>query len=360
MRRIFSLIIFHSVLVVLWAIVSDPDAQAQRVELRLPDPVNFESGSRNRAEFLQARSDSCSVGGTYHAGGDCQHPDYWIISSRPCQNVTGSCSTCQFDYFRCCDKQCIRIPDSKEFQNWFQPDVPVCIVVHGSWTGFGSLRQESLDMYRWIRNAAPNRKLQVLFFTWPSEGPITLSPSIDMVILGRRSALNGIFLAQLISQIPGTSPIGFLGHSHGARTVASALHLLGGGMVQGNRLPYPDQSERKIRVVLAAAAIDHHWFNPGERYGRVLCRAEYVLNLRNRRDLILAFYPLRKPFSHRALAQAGFTRSDRRRMGCWNHKIAELDVTHLIGRHHMWDHYYACPEIAQAIVPYLYGSETGK
>jgi hypothetical protein len=354
MRRIFSLIIINSTLVVLWAIILSPAAQAQRMELRLPDPVNSESGSRNQADFFQTRSASCSVGGA------CQQPNYWIISSRPCQNVSSLCSTCQFDYFRCCNKQCIRSPDSKEFQNWFQPDFPVCIVIHGSWTGFEALRQGSLDMYRWIRNAAPNRKLQVLFYTWPSEGPITLLPSIDIVILGRRSTFYGIFLTQLMAQIPGTSPIGLFGHSHGARTIASALHLQGGGMVQGHRLQYPDQSGRKIRAVFAAAAIDHHWLNPGERYGRALYRAEYVLNLRNRKDLILGFYPLRKPFSHRALARAGFTRSDRRRMGCWNHKIAELDVTYLVGRHHMWEHYYSCPEIAQAIVPYLFGSETSK
>ena len=107
-------------------------------------------------------------------------------------------------------------------------------------------------------------------------------------------------------------------------------------------------------MVFLAAAIDHHWLNPHERYGQALCPVEALLNVRNRRDLPLRFYPLRRPFSHRALARTGFTKSDRRKMGPAVEKLAEVDVTHLVGRRHFWQYYYQHPEIAVAIAPYVF------
>jgi hypothetical protein len=301
------------------------------------------------AVFAPAALGAPAAGGTY-----CRF-DYWLVSARHCPNHGRSCRPgCEFEYFHSSPENCLHRSDERSFLSTLQPGVPVCIMVHGSFVDWPHIQHESHQTYCWLRAAAPHRPLHVVFYTWPSEGCITMLPHADVAILGRRAEHHGLHLARLISRLPAGHPVCLLGHSHGARLAAAALHLLGGGPVQGYRLAWQPNPGRRIRAVFAAAALDHHWLNPGERYGRALCQVEWLLNLRNRRDLPLAAYPLRKPFSHRALARAGFTRRDVARLGWQRAKIAQIDVTPLIGTGHMWPNYYRRPEIAAAIVPFVY------
>jgi hypothetical protein len=220
------------------------------------------------------------------------------------------------------------------------------------------VRKDSHCTFQWLRAAAPDKPLHVVFLTWPSERFITLLPSLDVSMLGRRSEFNGFYLAQLIGHIPPEHPVSLLGHSHGARTTLSTLHLLGGGRVQGKCVGRCSRYQgHRLRAVLAAAAVDHHWLNPGERYDRAVCRSEAIVTLRNKRDRALWFYPLHKPFGRSALSHSGLHRSDRMRLGSCNSKMVEFDVAPLVGNGHMWPHYYCRPEIASALVPYLYFSD---
>ncbi|GAB4141921.1 MAG: hypothetical protein Tsb009_11920 [Planctomycetaceae bacterium] len=214
--------------------------------------------------------------------------------------------------------------------------------------------EETRDMARWLRSARPGSPLNIVYFTWPSDGPFTGIFQYDILSLGRQSAFNGLYLARLISTLPKNSPISLIGHSHGARMVSSALHLLGGGAMQRYRLCKPGDCSRRIRAVFLAAAIDHDWLNPDERYHRALCPTEALLNIRNRSDLALFFYPLRRPFSRTSLARTGFTKRDQKRLGANFAKITELDVTKQIGRHHFWQFYFMEPKISQAIAPYVF------
>jgi len=286
--------------------------------------------------------------------GTACRPDYWIVSSRHCWGRAGPFGVrCPFEYFRVGpDGRWVR-GTQEEFSASLVPKVPVCIVAHGSFVPFASVVADSRWTYAWIRAAAPDYPLHVVFYTWPSEAPITGIPQIDVAILGRRGGFNGFYLAQLIQSIPVDHPISLLGHSHGARVIASALHLLAGGQVQGRWLEQPSCG-RRLRAVFAAAAIDHNWLNPGERYERALWGVEYLVNLQNHLDVVLGLYPLRKLFSRRALARAGFTWRDRRRMGWLAGKIAEYDVTTLVGLGHQWPNYNRHPYIAWLISPYLY------
>ncbi|MDQ7011022.1 MAG: hypothetical protein Q9M29_04310, partial [Mariprofundaceae bacterium] len=208
--------------------------------------------------------------------------DYWILRSHACpQGASGGCVCCQFEYIFFGSACGGRRIDPQAFRAWLKPGVAVCIVVHGSNFPWQTIVEDSRHMLRWIRGAAPNRSLQIVFFSWPTGRIVPLFAQIQVARLGRRSAYNGIYLAQLISQIPPESPVSLLGHSHGARTVAAALHLLGGGSLRGYRLAGDPAPRRKIRAVLSAAALDHHWLNPGQRYGCALCRADFVVNIRN-------------------------------------------------------------------------------
>jgi len=181
--------------------------------------------------------------------------------------------------------------------------------------------------------------------------------ALDVCLLGRQAERNGFYLADLVQFMPAESPICLMGHSHGNRVVASALHLMGGGEIQGHSHRCARCDGRQIRVVMAAAAIDHDWFNPEQRYECGLRCASCLLNLRNGRDAALKVYPLRRPFSSRALGSSGFTRSDRKKLGNFNCKLKELDVSDYVGHEHFWPEYFTRPVIAARIRNFVHATD---
>lgn len=276
---------------------------------------------------------------------------YWIISSRCCPTDCTACRHCEFQvwYFDACGRG--RPATLDAWAASFVPGVPACIMTHGSFVEWPSVCDDSRGTHRWLREALCGRPLHLTFFTWPSDDPAPVLPQTDVWILGKRASGQSFYLARLVRYVPEASPLVLMGHSHGARITFAAMHLLGGGDIFDQTLP-PDQlTSHRIRVVVAAAAIDHCWLNPGRRFGLAAHRAECIVNLRNRHDLPLLLYPLRHPFSGKALGQAGLTRRDERRLGEQAAIIHELDVTDIVRRNHYWPYYYREPTIAAALAP---------
>lgn len=289
---------------------------------------------------------------------------YWIVSTRCCRQSHHKCGlSCRFTCHAVTeDCQCVPVCFEQLISGQI-PGAPTCVLAHGSFTRMDDVWEDSECTYCWLRGACPQVPLNFIYFTWPSEGPLafvpnnpftTPIPTFDFGVLGRRSELNGFYLADLIGSLPGPTTVSLIGHSLGARTVASSLHLLGGGTVQGQARWNPADCGHRIRVVLAAAAIEHDWLNPDDRYGCALNRAECLLNLRNECDYALALYPLRKPFSSRALARSGFTSKDQRKLGDRLVQVSELVVAPVIGKGHSWPSYCRQPGIAAAVSPYVY------
>lgn len=226
-------------------------------------------------------------------------------------------------------------------------------MMHGSFVDWETVRQDSYETNRWLRSGAPGAPVHVVFFTWPSDDTARLWLPIDVRILGRRAEKHGFYVAELISLIPDDHPISLVGHSHGARMAASTLHILGGGTVDNTSFGGGPYHQHRLRAVFAAAAFDHNWLNPGELYDQAVSRAEGVLNLINRRDLALGFYPLHKPFTTvAAAARRGFTRDDRQEIGEMQQKLVDYDITPRVRLGHIWPHYYKDPDIARVIAPY--------
>jgi hypothetical protein len=286
--------------------------------------------------------------------------EYWIASSFRCrQTAPHGCACGDLDFYHVGGGS-TQLLNRASFAASLSPGVPVCIVVHGSFTNWKGLCDDCVPLLRWIRSAAPQRPLHVLFYTWPSQGGITYAPHIDVGILGTRASFNGVYLAELVARIPPGHPVCLIGHSHGSRMVAAALHVLGGGEVDNARLTWPAPPDLRVRGVLIAGALDHHWLDPGQRFEMALCRTECLLVLRNDHDIVLTFYPLRKPFSKRALGERGLSHRDVCRLGPLSSKVAVLDVTRLVQTGHMLQHYYVCPQIAGAISPYVYYFDEGQ
>lgn len=285
-------------------------------------------------------------------------PDYWIVSSRNCKQQLDCNQNCQFGVYRFDGPGPGRASSLEELYAALPPNVPICFMVHGSFVIWDSMLKDSAETYRWVKNAAPDRPVQMVFFTWPSDDTSRWLPNSIDIADARRSGmtaeLNALYLAELISHVPDSNPVCLMGHSHGARMVSAALHLLAGGRVEERFFVGGKFRQQRIRAVLAAAAMDHDWFNPGERYDLALTRAEAMINLRNRHDFPLLFHPTHQIFASRALGRSGLTSLDQRQLGIDLCRVRDCDVTRLIGCRHVWPYYYRQPAIAATIRHYVY------
>ena len=283
----------------------------------------------------------------------------WVVSSRrACQKLHADCC-CGLEYFEVCRCGEVKAIAAQDFRSAVNPDAPLCVVTHGSFVSWQGMLQDVRPTVRWIRRAS-SLPVQFVFFTWPSNRVTTMLLPVDVGLLGRRSARNGFYLARLISELPRRTRVCLMGHSHGARVTVSALHLLAGGQVQGHCLNRPVPTRRRIRTVLAAAAFDHHYLNPGERYGQALNATECMVNLVSRRDMALLVFPLRRPFGKRALSQSGWLEHDLRQLGDRLQSVAQLDVTGLLRFSHAWPVYVERPEIAEALVPHVFFTDESR
>lgn len=286
-------------------------------------------------------------------------PGYWLVSSwrSPQDFSQGLLRFCP-EVTRYDEYVGYRHTGMDELTQSLIPGVPVCIVVHGSFMDSASVHPESRETWRWLNAGSCGLPVQMIYFSWPSDRSLSALASIDVAILGSRASRNGFYLANLIQSVPPECPVCLVGHSHGTRVISSSLHLLGGGVVEGHRHSNPGCQGKRIRAVFTAAAIDHDWLNPGERFERALCCVECLINLKNPDDPALMIYPLRRIGSGRALGCAGFTSKDRQELGSWNTRVKDWDVSDSIGAGHLWPNYSDRPWLARRLRNYLYFADS--
>lgn len=278
--------------------------------------------------------------------------DYWIVSSRGCPPCDRGCAPHCTACFRHTADGRVRRVALEQVIGGLDPSRPVTIVVHGSYNFDSDVVVESRNMHRWLSRGG-GQPAQMIYFTWPSDGYVPVLLQLEIAVLGRRSSYHSAYLAHLISRLPAGLPVTLVGHSHGARASIAAAHLLGGGRLEnGQVFLYGPSQPRRIRAVLLAAAVDHDWLNPGDRYGRSLCALERVLVLRNMRDFWLSVYPLRKPFGDQALGRTGLSPCDLGALGALGAKVSEFDVTRAVGRGHNMSQYYSRPAIGAVVAPF--------
>jgi hypothetical protein len=287
------------------------------------------------------------------SAGDCNAGvRYWIVSSRQAPQDPHHVGCGHLDVFerRCDGSLCpTGLPNLVAS---LQPGAPILISLHGSWVGWEDNLIQSDATWCWIRRGCPNLPLNVIFFTWPSDRTRCLLAPCELARQGVEAEVNAFYVASLLAYLPDCHPICVLGHSYGARMAMATMHLLGGGALHG--MTFPCTCPQRIRVILAAGALDHNWLNDGGRYCRALCRAECVLNLRNRHDIALKAYPLLRPLlAHRALGASGVTFFDRHQQTC-TCRIHDLDVTDIVQVGHFWPKYYASSQLARMLASWVY------
>ncbi len=323
-------------------------AEAQPKPAVSPSETRFTERSPASAK-VQPVSGAAVVG----AKSGCTPRDYFIVSSRHCSRV--ECANGDLNclrYYHSTHDGCLTSIDRPSFFNAIDPNRPVCFVIHGSYHTWDDARSESQLVNAWLCAAAPDSPVQLVFYTWPSGKRYPFFVQLELATYGRRSSLHSLFLARVVAALPREQKVCIMGHSHGARMASAAAHLLGGGEIEnGDALPQGTCAPDHIRLVLLAPAIDHHWLNPGERYGQAMFPTERLMLVRNSKDFTLGAYRLRKPFAPRALGRNGFGSDDLAALGELAGRIVDMDVVNLLGYRHPLRDYYGCGQLAKEVVP---------
>jgi hypothetical protein len=237
---------------------------------------------------------------------------------------------------------------------------PVVVVLHGNRYDD---RDASDEVFRiadsLIVRGALRADAVVVAFDWPSQRVYRCEVR-DLNEKGRRAMVAGFHLARFLSAFPAGARIALMGHSHGAKAIVTALHLLAGGASNSLdddpfvALPAPPPPHR-YRTVLVESATDHDWLNPGDRLDRALWACEGLLNLVNHRDVSLSVYPLgKRSDGHRALGRVGFLGRDVRRLGPLAGRVEEHDLSPFVGRLHVFGEAMTHPRVADWVAPYTF------
>jgi hypothetical protein len=204
----------------------------------------------------------------------------------------------------------------------------------------------------------------VVAFDWPSQR-IYRNDYLDVNEKGRRSYVAAYHLARFLLAFPASSRVCLLGQSYGGRVVPGALHLLGGGALNSQAhdpevgLP-STRPDLDLHAVLIAGASDRDWLDPGRRFDRALVASHKLLNLYNRKDESLLFYPaLFRSGQHRALGRIGLTNRDFDRLGPLAAKYEEHDIHDILGDEHSLLDATANPKIGRWIAPYVWSPDPG-
>jgi len=281
---------------------------------------------------------------------------YWIVSSRCAPQHVGQAGCHGLQVYECGCDGCVRPSSCQGLVSQLQPGAPVMLYMHGAYVTWESNLEQAADTWQWIRCVCPERPLNIIFYTWPSDQTRVLLAPCELKQQGVIAENNAFYVASLLRCIPACHPVCLIGHSFGARMALATVQLLAGGAIQGRSLGCA-AGQRRVRVVLAAAAVDHNWLNDCQRYNLAPCYAEGILNLYNRQDCALKFYPLLRLFSRRALGSIGQTRIDDNRQSC-PEKVHNCNVTGLVGHGHFWPNYYQSRQIARIIAPWVYFPES--
>lgn len=214
-----------------------------------------------------------------------------------------------------------------------RPEEHTVVYVHGNrfdWNDAVEYGRLANDRLRAGPDAPPVR---FVAWSWPSDRiPGMLR---DVRAKAQRAHCEAQYLAKFLSEIQSDKPIALIGSSFGARVITGALHLVGGGRLNGHtegrvvpRLPF--------RVVLMAAAVNNDWLLPGRYHGRAFLQTDKALVLYNSCDPVLKRYHfLEKCRRPRALGFTGLATC-----GGLPEHVAQRDVCCVVGRSHREANYF--------------------
>lgn len=186
--------------------------------------------------------------------------------------------------------------------------------------------------------------VRFVIWSWPSEQVRGLIA--DIRTKADRAEQHAFHFAKLLGQMDQHPEISIIGYSYGARLTVNALHLLGGGSVEGHRLESAARVRPKINVTLVAAAIRNDCLC--NKTWLALTQINHLFLMYNSRDQFLRFYKLAR-FDDKTPA-LGFTGLRSYRSGFLHaSQIEQFDASKQVGREHAYLAYVVDREIERLI-----------
>ena len=206
---------------------------------------------------------------------------------------------------------------------------------------------------RLIRTAPAAPPLRFVIWSWPCDRIPGRRLNDAKVKLWRTPAAS-FYLAWLVDQLPGETPISMSGSSFGARILMGSLELLAGGRHRGYQLaPRADRRPRHVDAVLIGAAFDNDDLLPGQPFGQSMTQVNRLLVFTNQSDIALRVY--RFLYGRRSgLTAIGMTGPVMtRRLGGHGDKIMTQDASGFIGHNHGAKPYFESSTALRLMRPFL-------
>jgi hypothetical protein len=286
-------------------------------------------------------SGSCENPCSRQANGDDR---IWLVSSR--------CVDCQGGG----DSELLQFERRDENGTWKRStltefladdELPaVRIWIHGNRVDYGESIDAGMAAYHGLTEAS--RPMKFVIWSWPSDK--TRGQIRDVRDKAARSAVDSRYLARLIDRFNPSTPVDLIGYSFGSRIAAGALHLLGGGSIDGEPIERRSTETPRLSAVLMASALDDDWLLPSGEHGRAVAVSRGVLSMFNPCDAALKWYGMldrcRRPT---ALGYCGMARELADDEGA----VQEMNVSHLVGREHDWRNYLYSGEVMARVRSFL-------
>lgn len=212
--------------------------------------------------------------------------EVWAISSRHVDSIHCPTSSLQFKQ-RLGHGRWQRETSTSFFA--CDPSAPqhrTVIYVHGNRTTEPEAIREGLQTYdQTILKRNDTSPVRFIIWMWSSDrvcGQIR-----DVRIKAERADEHAFHLARLLTQLPNTN-VGIIGFSFGGRLTLGAMHLVGGGCIDGYRLRERHQLQATFDLSLVAPAIRYDCFVT--THDMALRHTERLLLLYNTQDQYLKLY----------------------------------------------------------------------
>ncbi|MDO4629189.1 MAG: hypothetical protein Q4C70_08405 [Planctomycetia bacterium] len=241
--------------------------------------------------------------------------------------------------------------DAEAFFGSVIPAQPIIFYVHGNRTELNTATMQGLKV---LKNYPAEIAPRLVLWSWDADR-VSRRPKIEFPTKARYADYQGFYLAEILGTLTPENHVLLAGHSFGARTILSALHLLAGGAYGTRTLDsaFPQESFLtevswksqpnmknnvkhgiktgtgvkmeavsgissgaeteavtytlpSIDVFLVAAAVDCNVMNSGALYDRALEPVSHLTLTRNASDPALKFYPVMYGSRNRAPDALGY------------------------------------------------------
>lgn len=229
------------------------------------------------------------------------------------------------------------------------PAIPTCFVIHGNrFNSSDAVEIGMLAYHRLTASLAVDQPVRFVIWSWPSDRVHGILQ--DVRIKAARTPTESMYLGWVLHQLNPQTPVSLVGFSFGARIASGALHLAGGGSLNGFAVGPPAANRRPTSAVLVAAAMGNHWLAEGAHHGQALHVVDRVLNLYNHCDAVLKRYHLVDRCGDAdALGYTG--------LAGWSpfySKVQQVDACCAVGKKHDWEVYLASPRLVALMSEYAW------